>query len=258
MSDEPTQSWQQAPIGQPGPTPTGAAGAWQASPQPGAAPRSPQPTPAPGAGSPPSQPSGVAKYLVGAAGALLVVGVLVGAYLLGRSGGDEPAPTSSTSTAPTTAPETTTSVPTPPATTAPAPAASAPPTPGNVLTEPAGLFCRDLRGRGYSYSAAVAYWENHGHTDQMDADKNGIPCETVYPRSDVESYWPAATYEDVPSYMLPSGLLCRDLQARGIGVYDALRYYIWEGFPSRMDADGNGIPCETVYSNATVVWLTEF
>ena len=40
--------------------------------------------------------------------------------------------------------------------------------------------------------------------------------------------------------------------------YDALRYYIWEGYPARMDADGNGIPCETVYYDAADVWLYEF
>ena len=35
-------------------------------------------------------------------------------------------------------------------------------------------------------------------------------------------------------------------------------YFIWEGSPARMDADGNGIPCETVYPDATEVWLFEF
>lgn len=210
------------------------------------------------------QPSAVGKYLIGAVSALLVVGVLVGAYLLGRSGGDDDAAPTSTSTPSTSTTSTSTTSTTPTTitmpTTTPPVVGSAPPTAttGNVLAEPAGLFCRDLRGRGYSYSAAVAYYDQFGRPDQMDADKNGIPCETVYPRSDIVGYWPQSTYDVVPSYELPSGLLCRDLQARGIGVYDALRYYIWEGSPDRMDADGNGIPCETVYSNAATVWLTEF
>lgn len=239
MSDEPTVGWHQDPPPM----------------------HVPLATPTPGPAPAPRQRGGAVTYLIGAACALLVVAILAGAYLLGRSGGDNSAePTTSTSAAPTIAPTTAPeSTPTPPpATAAPQSTTAAPVTPGNVLTEPAGLFCRDLRGRGYSYSAAVAYWQSHDNTDQMDADKNGIPCETVYPKSDVESYWPTATYDVVPSYTLPSGLLCRDLQARGIGVYDALRYYIWEGSPRRMDADGNGIPCETVYSNATIVWLTEF
>ncbi len=57
--------------------------------------------------------------------------------------------------------------------------------PGNVAALPAGLFCRDLNARGYSYVAAVGYWRLHGNPNQMDADRNGIPCETVYPASDV-------------------------------------------------------------------------
>lgn len=129
---------------------------------------------------------------------------------------------------------------------------------GDVRTLADGLFCRDLKARGYSYSAAVDYWRVHGQPDRMDADKNGIPCETVYPRSDVTAYWPSASYQSVPYYGLPSGLLCRDLASRGINVYGALLYYIWEGFPERMDADKNGIPCETVYPNARQVWLNEF
>ena len=120
------------------------------------------------------------------------------------------------------------------------------------------MLCKDLKSKGYSYSAAVDYWRVHGQPNQMDADRNGIPCETVYPRSDVIAYWPEASYRDVPVYALPSGLLCKDLAARGIDVYGALLYYIWEEYPSRMDADGNGIPCETVYPNAREVWLYEF
>lgn len=259
MNDEPTLTPWGPPTGQPAPPPSEPITSWHAAtPQPPPT-RGRAPAQHPGAPKPPS--SGIGKYVVGAIGALLVVGVLVGAYFLGRSGGDDSAePTTTTVAAPTTAPPPSTPPPPPaPETTVAAATLTTPlPTPGNVLAEPAGLFCRDLRGRGYSYSAAVAYYEAHGHTDQMDADKNGIPCETVYPRADIVAYWPQSTYDVVPSYELPSGLLCRDLEARGIGVYDALRYYIWEGSPDRMDADRNGIPCETVYSNAAIVWLTEF
>ena len=52
-----------------------------------------------------------------------------------------------------------------------------------------GLFCRDLRPRGYNYADAVQYWMIEGRPDRMDADRNGIPCETVYPESDVLDYW---------------------------------------------------------------------
>lgn len=47
--------------------------------------------------------------------------------------------------------------------------------------QPSGLFCRDLAALGYDYAAAVAYWEAQGEPERMDADRNGVPCETVYP-----------------------------------------------------------------------------
>lgn len=51
------------------------------------------------------------------------------------------------------------------------------------------LFCRDLNGMGYTYAESVAYWLAHGRPSRMDADGNGIPCETVYSRADVESFY---------------------------------------------------------------------
>lgn len=124
--------------------------------------------------------------------------------------------------------------------------------PGDIRGLSAGLFCRDLMARGYSYVAATDYWRMHGQPNQMDADRNGIPCETVYPPTDVSAYW---SERDVPpsaaeeSGLLPSGLFCRDLQARGLSYSDAVSYWWQEGGPDRMDADLNGIPCETVYSS---------
>jgi hypothetical protein len=89
----------------------------------------------------------------------------------------------------------------------------------------------------------------------MDADRNGIPCETVYPASDVSAYW---STRDLPnsaaggSVSLPSGLFCRDLRARGVSYSDAVAYWWAEGAPNRMDVDLNGIPCETVYPASDV------
>jgi hypothetical protein len=51
---------------------------------------------------------------------------------------------------------------------------------------------------------------------------------------------------------LPHGLFCRDIKAQGGSYEDAVNYYINEGRPARMDKDGNGVPCETVYSEAEV------
>jgi hypothetical protein len=136
--------------------------------------------------------------------------------------------------------------------------------PGNVKDLKSGLFCRDLNVKGYSYAAAVDYWRMHGQPDQMDIDLNGLPCETVYPSLNVASYWgarqtpgsgvptsaPQATIPAVSA--LPSGMLCRDLYARGYSYSSAVDYWRMYGEPSQMDIDYNAIPCETVYSATDV------
>jgi hypothetical protein len=124
--------------------------------------------------------------------------------------------------------------------------------PGDVRELPAGLFCRDLDARGYSYSDAVDYWFLHGAPDQMDEDLNGIPCETVYPPSRVVAYWGADLPEPQGIESLPGGLFCRDLNAQGFGYSDAVDYWFLHGAPDQMDEDLNGIPCETVYPAADV------
>ena len=84
----------------------------------------------------------------------------------------------------------------------------------------------------------------------MDADRNGIPCETVYSRSDVAAYWNGRQITGAAP--LGAGLFCRDLAARGATYAQAVAYWWYYDRPSRMDADKNGIPCETVYPAATV------
>lgn len=61
--------------------------------------------------------------------------------------------------------------------------------PSGVSNEPPGLLCRDLADRGYAYPDAVAYWVIEGEPDRMDEDLDRIPCETVFPPADVDSYW---------------------------------------------------------------------
>jgi hypothetical protein len=129
--------------------------------------------------------------------------------------------------------------------TAPAPKAA-----GDVRSLPAGLFCRDLKAKGYNYVAAIDYWRLHGQPNQMDADRNGIPCETVYPRSVVAEYWNGREASGVVPWT--AGLFCRDLAARGATYAQAVGYWWHYDMPLRMDADKNGIPCETVYSAAAV------
>ncbi|MGC4936991.1 hypothetical protein [Kribbella sp. DT2] len=131
----------------------------------------------------------------------------------------------------------------------PRPSASAA-RPGDVRGLAGGLFCRDLKARGYSYVAAIDYWRVQGQPNQMDADRNGIPCETVYSRADVGQYWRGREVRTVAS--VPVGLLCRDLVSMGASYGDSVTYWWYSGMPSRMDADGNGIPCETVYPAVVV------
>jgi hypothetical protein len=50
---------------------------------------------------------------------------------------------------------------------------------------------------------------------------------------------------------MPSGLMCRDLH-ESWPFGSALRYWLLEGSPDRMDPDRNGIPCETRYAAALV------
>lgn len=61
--------------------------------------------------------------------------------------------------------------------------------PPSIATLNAGLFCRDLKALGYTYVEAVDYWMIELRPDRMDADRNGIPCETVWPPADVISIW---------------------------------------------------------------------
>jgi hypothetical protein len=85
----------------------------------------------------------------------------------------------------------------------------------------------------------------------MDADENGIPCQTVYPAEDI-----AFLLGSVDEF--GSGLLCRDLADRGATFGQAVAYWVAEGGPERMDADGNGTPCETVYEPEEVadfIWF---
>ena len=166
------------PGGPPGPPPPGAY------PVPGA----------PG-GEPPKPGTNIALIVaVAVLATLLVVGIA--AVLLTRGGDSDEAtaststlaPTSTSSSTSTSTTSTSTSTTTTSTTTTTAPPATSAPL-GDVLDQPAGLLCRDLESRGFSYSASVDYWRFHGQPNRMDADRNGIPCETVYPASEVQDYW---------------------------------------------------------------------
>jgi hypothetical protein len=76
----------------------------------------------------------------------------------------------------------------------------------DVSSLPAGLLCRDLEARGVGYPEAVDYWRQHGQPPNLDADGNGIPCETVYPASDVAAIWGSVPTTTAP--VLGSGGPC--------------------------------------------------
>lgn len=175
---------------------------------------------------------------------LAVVGVLAmswagNGHLLS---GAAPATTTSSSPAPATATSTTSS---PVPTKEPTAQSTAP------AGLPSGLLCADLRAQGLDYGQAVSYWVAEGQPDRMDADRNGIPCETRYPREDVVAYWGDEEWGAARDYLgnLPSGLYCRDLQSRGLDYGQAVAYWLSQDMPDRMDEDLDGIPCETVYGD---------
>jgi len=235
-------------------------GSWNTGPVPPSPPPAMPPgPPAGGDGSGGGRSTRVAVIAVVAT--LAVVGIVIGAFALGRRGSDDTATVGSKDSdqkaTTTTSTTTTTAV-----TTTAVPPTAVPTTLGDVRAQPAGLFCRDLRAKGFSYPAAVDYWRVQGQPERLDADRDGVPCETVYPTSDVVSYWGTQgvtpTIDSTSVYDLAPGLMCRDLADRGFSVYEAIDYYLNWGGPSNMDADGNGVPCETVYPDAYEVWVGGF
>ncbi len=58
----------------------------------------------------------------------------------------------------------------------------------DFLGQPPGRLCAELQPEGFDYAAVFAYWEWDGRPDRMDSDTNGIPCESIYPPSEVVFY----------------------------------------------------------------------
>ncbi len=134
--------------------------------------------------------------------------------------------------------------PTNPPPTAPAPPPTPPPLDTfdvRVAALPSGLRCADLIDQGFGYAANAAYWILSGRPSLMDADNDGIPCETRFSQQELDAFY----FQNGVTY--PTGLLCRDVADSGGTYRNAVAYWILERAPGRMDADGNGIPCETVY-----------
>ena len=95
----------------------------------------------------------------------------------------------------------------------------------------------------FPYRDIVAYWVAYGMPGALDIDGDGIPCNV-----DGQVYDPAF-FAGLPQ---AQGLFCRDLEPDGHTFAEAVAYWLREGAPDRMDADGNGIPCETVYPSDAI------
>ncbi len=119
------------------------------------------------------------------------------------------------------------------------PAWQAPFLPGGPLYEVGVEEGRECWEFGeFPYRDIVAYWVAYGMPGRMDWNDDGIPC------NEDENIFEPAFFAGLPG---ESGLFCRDLEPDGYSFAEALAYWLREGAPDRMDADQNGIPCETIY-----------
>jgi hypothetical protein len=161
--------------------------------------------------------------------------VVLGAVLLAAcssptndQGQAQPLPTVATTTAATTTTEAPTT--TRPATTRP-------------IKLVVGKYCAAMKAAGWSFQKARAYYEDHGQPAHMDADGDGIPCETVYGEVDGQGPAPAPQEGCDPAYpddCLPSPP--PDLDCVDVGHRVTVDHSY--GDPHRLDADRDGIGCD--------------
>jgi hypothetical protein len=140
----------------------------------------------------------------------------------------------------------------------------APPTTMGISDLASGLFCRDLAPLGYSYADAVAYWAREGRPDRMDADRNGIPCETVYPAEDVLEFWgdplPTTTTAAASGYVVTEperfpAALPGSGGASGSGCRpgpDTLPDGIWYGYLTARGSDSIGFDLACLTADPTI------
>ena len=105
-----------------------------------------------------------------------------------------------------------------------------------------GLYCRDIvTDRWMGPEVPFLYWLMEGSPDRMDADRDGIPCETLFPEVVLSQFLEDPyLFEDG----VPSGLTCDDLRWVRPFYRQAVAYYVTGGFSGMLDDDGDGIPCE--------------
>jgi len=106
-----------------------------------------------------------------------------------------------------------------------------------------GKYCAAMHAAGWSFEKARAYYEDHGRPAHMDADGNGIPCETVYGK--VEGPGPAPAPQEDCDHAYPDDCLPSpppDLDCADIGHRVKVDHSY--GDPHHLDADGDGQGCD--------------
>jgi hypothetical protein len=176
--------------------------------------------------------------------AVLVLLVL----LIGGCGGEDTTSTGA-SQATTVAPTTTVAATTTPAPTATAQATTTRPATTRPIKLVVGKYCAAMHAAGWSFEKARAYYDDHGQPAHMDADGDGIPCETVYGEVRGSGSAPAPGKDCDPSY--PDACL-----KVGIGDYDCAGgsgngpncvegpVTVRGPDPFGLDDDGDGVGCE--------------
>jgi hypothetical protein len=170
----------------------------------------------------------------------LLAGVATAAYAAGQQHSPSPPTPTDTTTAPPTTPPTT------------QPEAEAEREPAPTTTRPAttppiklvvGKYCAAMHAAGWSFEEARAYYQDHGQPAHMDADGDGIPCETVYGEVGGQGPAPVRQEDCDPAYpddCLPSPP--PDLDCADVGHRVTVDHSF--GDPHRLDADRDGIGCD--------------
>jgi hypothetical protein len=106
-----------------------------------------------------------------------------------------------------------------------------------------GKYCAAMHAAGWSFEEARAYYEDHGQPAHMDADGDGIPCETVYGEVGGQGPAPVRQEDCDPAYpddCLPSPP--PDLDCADVGHRVTVDHSY--GDPHRLDADRDGTGCD--------------
>jgi len=73
------------------------------------------------------------------------------------------------------------------------------------------------------------------------------PSATVSPELPTYYSYQYTTFDDLAQLGVPKGTYCKHMLMWGWRFPEVNSWYLEHGAPSHMDADGNGIPCETIY-----------